>query len=174
MYFQKWNLGERGFAYKPMSQVLACLCSCTSPLFSPWMSGLHPQEEQLDPARDHCPAPPGLHAQGWKGTQWLLIPSSQQGPPTVSTWMILHFDNFIVITRAESKFNSPGVWIWTVSHLQSQIQSKFGWGSSEWQRSTVLSHKGTADWGATSRGLSYTLLFQNGNALIAYFIFMTL
>lgn len=109
MNFQKWNLAERGFAYKPMSQVLACLCSCTSPLFSPWMSGLHPQEEQLDPARDHCPAPPGLHAQGWKGTQWLLIPSSQQGPPTVSTWMILHFDNFIVITRAESKFNSPGV-----------------------------------------------------------------
>lgn len=35
--------------------------------------------------------------------------------------VIIHFDNFVMITRAESKFSSLGVCIWTVSHLQAQI-----------------------------------------------------
>lgn len=101
--------------------------------------------------------------------------SSKDHPHSPLGWcVIIHFDNFIMITGAESRFNSPRVWIWTVLYLQSQISSMFGWGRSEWQRFTVLSHKDSADWGTVSRGMSHTLLFLNGNVLIAYFIFMTL
>lgn len=139
-----------------------------SPLFSLWMAEL----PSPGGAAVSCQGPaPGLHSQGFP-----MAPDAPLSARTTHILPLCHAPPFTLIISSRSQELRA-----TLTPLASEVEPCHTcsdgvnpWGGSEWQRSTVLSHKGSADWGTTSWALSHILLFQNGNVLIACFIFMTL